>query len=133
MRIEKFGHCRGGELVWAFYEETGEIAVRVVWNDGTPEATLTVCPPLGTRLAGPHEIWVKSWSENQGAGLAVIRDGIADATEVHCQCGYSVAGLYQLTPEAVAEMQDAFRRDPDMATAQEQARHKAEARHGLSS
>ena len=97
----------GGQVVFAQYG-TGETAI-IIEREGQRIAVATVnLEGWGVPRAGPGEVWIKAWSENEGMARALAGAGIIDRhwlEEVWGGfAGSCRAVLAKLTPAALAEL-----------------------------
>lgn len=103
----KYGH--GGTVEFARYQSTGEIAIRIIGDDGQPACVATVnIEQWGCDPAPAGHVWLKTWSENDGVDRALADAGVIERKPVkEVWGGYADkcrAALHALTPAALAEL-----------------------------
>jgi hypothetical protein len=95
------------EIEFARYGD-GTIAILARDPDGQPALELTVClaDVPGTPAIGPHQVWLKTWSENEGVVAAAVKAGLVTLPGGRFAVNPygSEAVLADLTPAAVAEL-----------------------------
>jgi hypothetical protein len=81
----------------------GQTAIRIIGDEG-PECTATVnLEELGAPEPGPDQVWLKTWSGNQGIEAALEAAGIVKLTGERFHCNHDAyAVLADLTPAAIA-------------------------------
>jgi hypothetical protein len=79
--------CRGGDITFAHYG-TGETAILIERN-GEREAVATVCLAgvPGSPVPGPHQVWLKGWSENEGIPQALEEVDLESGAQVQWLIG----------------------------------------------
>lgn len=103
MLIAKSRYGQGGTVVFAEYAN-GDTAIIIESESGEREGILTVCIVPAPK-PGPDQVWVKTWSENEGILEAAIVSGIIHLPEQYFQVNPygAIAVLANLTPAALAE------------------------------
>ena len=93
-------YSRGGFIEFARYE-SGEIAMFVNGPEG-PEFKPTVSlVPYGAEDPGEDGVWLKDWSENEGAVKALVASGIIELTDRTHPIGHVIAKHGRLTQAAM--------------------------------
>ena len=100
----KFG--LSGEIIFGQYA-TGETAIQIM-NEGELVAVATVnLEAWDQQKASYNQIWIKTWSENEGMDVALFSAGVIEKPYVkEVYGGYNNicrAVLANLTPAAIAE------------------------------
>lgn len=123
-------HCRGGDIAFSHYMETGETSITVLAPDGSRELVATVCP-LNSPPAGPDEVWLKGWSENEGVPEALVAAGVVVLVDDRfAPCGREVAVLGKLTPAALEALEATYAGNREAIEHRALCRAKVELRKG---
>lgn len=97
---------RGGTIKFGRYG-SGEIAIQILNEDGTPEARATVSlVSYGAPHPGEFGVWLKGWSENEGIPDALVKAGIVTLTGRTHSTGYVEAQHAELTEVARTALPD---------------------------
>jgi hypothetical protein len=108
MKVGPSTHSKGGVLRFGYYmPDAGDTVHRVaMWTESAgcmPEITFTVNledePPQG------GVVWLKTWSENDGAAEALELAGVVQLQKEWRRAGFSIARKALLTAAALAELE----------------------------
>ncbi len=95
-RMEVIGRCgpakyfRGATVLRTHYPADGSTAL--ISNPGTPDQqTYTVCLYHDPAPIKPGHVWLKGWSENEGAPEALQDAGLVKLTGKTWPCGFADA------------------------------------------
>ena len=100
MKVGKSTHSNGGTVELAFYHHGGS-ALIVVDDESLPEYTASVNMIETIPEPLPYdEVWLKTWSENEGVPEALVAAGVVELTGDFAQAGHSTVVKARLTDEA---------------------------------
>lgn len=105
MKVGPAKYTQAGDIEFAAYSN-GHTAIMIMAESGDRECVATVnLDGLGAPEPGCDQVWIKTWSENQGIEAALVSSGVVTLTGKRFNCGPydAVAVLGDLTPAAIAE------------------------------
>jgi hypothetical protein len=106
MKVGPARYTRAGDVEFSQYEN-GWLAIVIVDEIGQPECKATTnLEALGAPTPSASQVWLKTWSENEGIEAALESAGVVKLTGERFHCGFdAVALLAELTPAALAELE----------------------------
>jgi hypothetical protein len=81
------------------YSAGGRMALKLIANDGTVAAVLTVNIPECSDLLKPGEFFVKAWSENEQIAADALASGLFVDTGRRAPTGHTEAQIWRFTKE----------------------------------
>lgn len=105
MKIGPARYTRAGDVEFAVYGND-QTAIIIIREGGERECVATVnLEGLGAPEPGPDQVWIKTWSENEGIDAALVSSGVVtlSGTSFSVNNWGSIALLANLTPAAIAE------------------------------
>lgn len=105
MRIGETRYSTGGEIEFAQYLDG---SVCIMLHDGSDGTYLRLTVNLPEHKLAKDCVWIKNWSENEGAWDALVKAGVGTATGRSVMTGFATAHEMKLSDAAIKQRDEAF-------------------------